>query len=88
MKNKWRLIYHYDVWGNPEDGFEVNDSREAGIIELTEEATNEEIISIIKEHLYIFDDEIIRIEWNSDETITIDETTTGRPLFTLWKKPT
>ena len=22
-----RVIYHFDVWGNEEDGFEVNDSR-------------------------------------------------------------
>lgn len=30
---KFRVIHHWDVWGNEEDGWEVNDSSKAGEIE-------------------------------------------------------
>ena len=42
-------IYDYDVWGNPKDGYEVNDVYSTGIeIEIPDEATDEQIIKQLK----------------------------------------
>lgn len=34
MKSVWELWYDFDVWGNPDDGFTVNDKTRMGDIEL------------------------------------------------------
>jgi hypothetical protein len=35
--DKFKVVYHYDVWGNEEDGWEVNDSRPGPTIEVERE---------------------------------------------------
>ena len=31
---KYTVIYYFDVWGNPDDGFEVNDVHNLGAVDL------------------------------------------------------
>lgn len=40
----WEIVYHFDVWGNEEDGFTVNDSRSAGTVELPVNASDSQIL--------------------------------------------
>ena len=43
-----QLIYsvrhHFDVWGNPDDGYEVNDSRDAGLLTVDEGTSDEQLL--------------------------------------------
>lgn len=42
-------IISYDVWGNPKDGFEVNDNYDTGItLELLENSSDYTVISELK----------------------------------------
>lgn len=41
---KYRLINYHDVWGNQEDGWEVNNMCSEGELELSEDYTNNEIV--------------------------------------------
>ena len=44
----YRLVNYFDVWGNPEDGFDVNDARvEAEDIRIKKDATDSEIIEAL-----------------------------------------
>lgn len=46
MQN-WEIIHHFDVWGDAESGFEVNDSRSAGLVQLPENASDTEILQAL-----------------------------------------
>ena len=58
--NKYKIIDYFDVWGNQEDGWEVNNlcslEEEYGIITITSDSTDDEII-----------DYLIRIGYLGDE---------------------
>lgn len=43
MKIRLEVIHHYDVWGNEEDGWEVNDSRRGPTLEIEEPVTREKV---------------------------------------------
>lgn len=46
--NSYTLIDYYDVWGNAEDGYEVNDSMIAFTdLNISEDATDEDIIDYL-----------------------------------------
>ena len=70
-----------DVWGNEEDGFEVNDWRKVGQIEVADMATDEEIL-----------DALIGREYLSTRCVDVDDVgdgmidivlPSGRPLLHL-----
>lgn len=42
-------VYSLDVWGNIDDGFEVNDRALIGTVDLPQDSTNEDILNILKE---------------------------------------
>ncbi len=44
-------IYTYDVWGNEDDGFDVNDVFTYGTYDL-EDASDEGIIAFLNEHFF------------------------------------
>lgn len=50
---RYRLIDYHDVWGNREEGYEVNESYEWGEIELPEDHTNEDLINKLIEVDYL-----------------------------------
>lgn len=42
--SKFELVNYFDVWGNKKDGYEVNNQCREGIVELSDNATNKDII--------------------------------------------
>jgi hypothetical protein len=79
---KYQLVL-LDVWGNEEDGFEVNDiSKTQTFIEIPDASTDDEIMAILEKN------EIIRPVgvsvndiWYPD--IFIDDAKTGKPIIRL-----
>lgn len=45
----YEVTYHFDVWGNAEDGWQVNDSRRDGTVLLPVDATPEQVWSALVE---------------------------------------
>lgn len=46
---KYTITDYFDVWGNPLDGYQVNDARSAGTIDIADNATDADIIRALKE---------------------------------------
>jgi len=73
-----------DVWGNENDGFEVNDSFKVGTINLYAVSTDEQILNAIS--LLGYNVEGLEIEDYSDNSfIAISEKETGKPVFNIVK---
>lgn len=52
---KWRLIDYFDVWGNAEDGYEVNNqSIEFEDLIITDDATDQDIFNYLKDVIGYF----------------------------------
>lgn len=87
--NYYNLIDYFDVWGNKEDGWEVNDlcTVEEDIV-IAEDITDEEIIEFLININYL--NEFARnggvyIESSDDTFIEIFDTETDEPLYRLEK---
>lgn len=46
---KVELINYFDVWGNPEEGWEVNNLCKEGFLELPEDFSNEDLLEALKD---------------------------------------
>jgi len=83
----WR-VWTYDVWGNAEDGYEVNDRNDQGEVELSDEPTDQQILDalidmgILKSGTQLSDLEI----GGDDVSITVDAAEDDFPLAGLVKK--
>jgi hypothetical protein len=80
---KVQVIDYFDVWGNEDDGFDVNDLRRFGKFEVEAEwDDNAELlawlktISFIAEHATLDD---LKIEWG-DGSVELSEAKNGLPL--------
>ncbi len=75
-------LYTYDVWGNAEDGYDVNDvSRSSITVQFNKEPSDDEVILALKAAGYIkasYPNEGISIEGDA-ETIYISDAEDGRP---------
>ncbi len=83
--NTFTLVNYFDVWGNEEDGYEVNNACvEAEDVVITDETTDEDIIDYLFQNEYITDDDysLYEIESNGD-FIEIFVRETGMPLYSL-----
>lgn len=83
----YALINYFDVWGNAEDGYEVNNQCiEAEDVIITEDATDQDIIDYLFNNEYIIDDDVnlYEIEDNGD-FIEIYVKETMMPLYSLRK---
>lgn len=81
MTKTFRL-YNYDLWGNSEDGFEVNDVTSTGLLyEIPAEATSAEVLRIV------FGEDATGYEVNNnyscEETIYIDDADDFAPYCEL-----
>ena len=76
MKGEFKMneyeLYSYDVWGNEEDGYEVNDSYKIGKIEL-EDTEDNSIIEALKQFGFL-----------KDHALTSDFTIDGENEYTLY----
>jgi len=78
-------LYTYDLWGNSEDGFEVNDIMSTGLTyDIPDEATDAEILAIVFEG----DKESFEVNGNycCSDTIYIDSVEEGAPAYELRKE--
>ena len=63
---KWK-IWMYDVWGNEEDGWFINDYWYIGQVELPTNPTDADVIKALAAVVLAFDDTSKYIvEWSSD----------------------
>jgi len=88
MKTTW-TVWSLDVWGNPRDGFEVNDRSRCGVVELGKEPKDAEVIRALKAGGFLSDKaRASNIEVGGDDLdITIDDKRSGRPLLSLELDP-
>lgn len=90
MPKTWRYeVRTLDVWGNPEYGFEVNDTRAVGFVELRTDGpapTDEALIVALIDarHLDSVARKLAEVEDLGDgELLTIVEKDDGRPVLGL-----
>lgn len=83
----YRVIAHTDVWGNPSEGFFVNDSFELeDLLEITDTVSDESLwaalkaANIIKRYVTLDD---IEFEHVGPKTIYVNRKLDGYPYFTL-----
>jgi hypothetical protein len=84
MVQKYRVC-GLDVWGNEDDGFEVNDSHDIGFIEIENNCSDEQIIKSLvdKGFLNAAALELAEVDFVGNEAIFINEKDTGRPSLNL-----
>lgn len=84
--NKYKLVDYFDVWGNLEDGYEVNNlAVVADDIVLSDDVTDQEILDFLENMGYLTTNDLNKIEvisWDSD-FIELFEIETGCPICRL-----
>ena len=84
--NHYKLIDYFDVWGNPIDGWEVNDltTVEENIV-IAEDSTDEEIIDFLVRIEYLKPEarENVHLESYDNEMIEIVQTKDDYPIGRL-----
>lgn len=91
-KQCYWAVWYLDVWGNQEDGWEVNNRRRVGTLGLLpQDASPTAIYYAMKGNLHLgsnCEPRDIRIETDDDTFISIDDAETGEPLYQLtWESP-
>lgn len=75
-------VYSLDVWGNPREGFEVNDRCKVGTVDIPEYAEDKGIIKALVDAGYLKP----RFQFNidgDDMFLSIDHAASGRPVLQL-----
>ena len=83
---QYRVI-NLDVWGNEDDGFEVNDLHNTGlIVDLADDAEDDAIVSALVE-VDAFQDHVtgadVTIDGDPEFTLFVDDAASSMPLFHL-----
>ena len=63
--SKFRVVDYFDVWGNPKDGYEVNDARVVREkIEIADDATDKQIVNMLNDIDYFIcnDLRVLKVE--------------------------
>lgn len=88
--NKYKIVNYFDVWGNAEDGWEVNDltsyyDTDETCLRISEDATDEEIIDFLIQIEYLRPEakELVHLESYDNEMIEIVETKDDYPIGRL-----
>lgn len=87
--NTWHVI-SLDVWGNAEEGFEVNDRRECGTVEIeSNDPGDGDIIDALVDAEYLKPGSLGRftVEYHDDRFVSIDSAVDGEPLLQLERDP-
>lgn len=72
-----------DVWGNEEDGFEVNQSYSTGVTVLAD-MSDDYYYRQIREHFNPRG--AFKIEWQDESNADVSDKATGRPLYVIQEK--
>ena len=81
--DRWTLVDYFDVWGNPKDGFEVNNLDRTEGFFLPKDVTDEQLIVILGKHGMLNETasvENILIDDSGDGMIEFSEAKTSLPL--------
>jgi hypothetical protein len=76
-----------DVWGNAEDGYEINDLSTVGFVEIPAAADEKEIVKILKAGHYLnqkAQPQHLTIESNDEFLIEINRAKDGMPILQLY----
>ena len=79
-------VWSFDTWGNPKDGFEVNDRRHIGFIYLPDDAGHRETVTALKKIGFLNKKARLtsyETEWDDSTHCVIEWTKTGEPLGEL-----
>ena len=83
--NKYKLVDYFDVWGNEEEGYEVNNLAViADDIVMSDDRTNQEILDFLVDIGYLVTNDLNKIEVVDDgDVIEFFEIETGCPIGRL-----
>lgn len=88
--NKYKIVDYIDVWGNAEDGWEVNDltsyyDTDDTCLRISEDATDEEIIDFLIQINYLKPEakELVYLESYDNEMIEIVQAKDDYPIGRL-----
>lgn len=90
--NKYKLVDYFDVWGNAEDRWQVNNltsyyDTDETCLRISEDATDEEIIEFLERIGYLTEEanrnEAVHLESQDNEIIEIVQTKDDYPLGRL-----
>lgn len=88
--NKYKIVDYFDVWGNPVDGWEVNDltsyyDTDETCLQISEDATDEEIIDFLIQIDYLKPEakNLVHLESYDNEMIEIVHTADDYPIGRL-----
>jgi hypothetical protein len=76
-------LYTLDVWGNQEDGYDVNDSFSQGTIALPDGFTDNDLLKAIADKIGLSNPQLAQIE-DHGEFIEVTDKTNGIPVFHLY----
>lgn len=88
MATETWILYGLDVWGNEEDGWDINDVSEIKRMEIPEEVIDDpdKLIKLLQEDI-LADDTKFDVEYNGDDYISINlDHFGGKPILELWKE--
>jgi len=90
MNRKYDLIHYFDVWGNPVDGWEVNNQCvEFDDLNIDDSCTRKEIITFLKSIGFLSTNDMLRFivdDYTYDGVIEIYERKGYKPLCSLREK--
>jgi len=81
--------YTYDVWGNEEDGFEVNETFRRGSIQLPANADEDAILPALRKAGYLSSGatkRTVEVDWGDEGWIELTIAKNGKPLGRLTKE--
>jgi hypothetical protein len=65
---KYQAVFNFDVWGNSRDGWEVNDCRRGGEVEVFDTDTDAQVVAKFKCALGFTTRQVFVIDHNSDDS--------------------
>lgn len=83
---KWEIRDCFDVWGNEQDGWDINDSYRVGEFDIPGEVidNDKKLLEFVKAHTTLSTSDMRRIEVDGDcDVVMIKARKTQMPLFTL-----
>lgn len=85
MASKWQLIDYFDVWGNANDGWDVND---CSVVEeniwLDNSVTNKEILKYLEKIGYLNTSDMRKlVVEDMGDIIEINQKKGNKPLYSL-----
>jgi hypothetical protein len=90
-------VWKLDAWGNPDDGWEVNDRRAVGVVSVRTDrehkgsdswtVTNKKIVRALVDNDYLDEEALesgaIAIDGEDDGVLFVEDAETGQPLYQL-----